>query len=124
MPLAPARAGGESEAGRVAGGWISRGSAGDVAGRNVDETDDDALPQPALDGSRGGAAVSSHRRGGADGRLRQDDAGAADGRHLGGYPHAVSAGGADADGALGQGDARQRQLGLGFLGGTMRGQSL
>ncbi len=42
------------------------------------EADDDALPQHAGDGGRGIAARPSGRRRGADGRLRQDHAGAAD----------------------------------------------
>ena len=44
------------------------------------QADDDALPQLARDGDRGAAALPSGRRRGADGRLRQDHAGPADGR--------------------------------------------
>ena len=57
-----------------------RGVLDDVARREPDEADDDALPQPDGDGGGGVHSRLPDRRGGADRRLRQDRAGRADGR--------------------------------------------
>ena len=57
-----------------------------LARRELRQADDDALSQPAGHGGRGAAARASRRRRGADGRLRQDDAGPADGRDQRGLP--------------------------------------
>jgi dihydroxy-acid dehydratase len=54
--------------------------------RAIRQADDDAVPQPARDRDRGAAAQPSGRRRGADGRLRQDHARAADGRDQHGLP--------------------------------------
>ena len=51
-----------------------------LAGRDLRQADDHALPQLAGDGGRGAAALAPGRRRGADGRLRQDHARPADGR--------------------------------------------
>ena len=80
MPHAFQAARGGRQARGVVGGRIPAGAAGDVAVGAVPEADDDALPQPAGDGDRGAAALLPDRRRRADGRLRQDHAGAADGR--------------------------------------------
>ena len=45
--------------------------------------DQHEIPQPDVDGHRGDGARAADGRGRADGRLRQDRAGAADGRGLG-----------------------------------------
>ena len=58
-----------------AGGLPGR-DARDHAVRAVPEADDDALSQPAGDGDRGAAPLVSGGRLRADGRLRQDHAGA------------------------------------------------
>ena len=50
--------------------------------RAVPEADDHDVPQLSGDGGGGGFALLSGRRRGADGRLRQDHAGAAHGRDL------------------------------------------
>ena len=69
------------QARRPDGRRLSDGIAGAVAVGIAAEADHDALPQHAGDGRRGAAARPSGRRRGADGRLRQDHAGAAAGRH-------------------------------------------
>ena len=70
------------QARRLAGRRVSGRAAGDDAVRAVPEADDDALPQLPRDGDRGAAALVSGRRRRADGRLRQDDAGADHGRDV------------------------------------------
>ncbi len=79
LAFPPARRG--SEARCLAGGRLPGRDARDHVVRAVPETDDDALSQPARDGDGGAASLLSGGRLRADGRLRQDDAGAADGRH-------------------------------------------
>ena len=51
--------------------------------RELHEADDDALPQPPGDGGRGADPRASGGRRGADGRLRQDHAGADHGGAVG-----------------------------------------
>ena len=59
---------------------LSAGVPGDVAGRNADAPDDDAVPQPGIHGRRGVDPRQSDRRRGPAGRLRQNYAGTVDGR--------------------------------------------
>jgi hypothetical protein len=113
-------AGGGRQAGDLVRGRVSGGAAGDVAVRAVPEADDDAVPQPAGDGGQGTAAFVPGRRRGADGRLRQDHAGPADGRHLGEPAGVVPAGRADAARQLGWGDAGLRLGHLEVLGRSAR----
>ena len=82
VPRALQGAGRGRQARRVPGRRLSARIAGDLAQRAVRQADDDALPQLAGDGDRGAAAQPSAGRGGADGRLRQDHARAADGGDL------------------------------------------
>ena len=72
------------------------GAAGAVAVGILPEADHHALPQSPGDGRRGTAARPPRRRRGADGRLRQDHAGAAARRHQHEFARDLSAGGADA----------------------------
>ena len=72
------RRGGQAR--RHAGGRAAARVPDDLARREPDEADDDALPQPDGDGRRGVHPRLPARRGRAARRLRQDRAGAADGR--------------------------------------------
>ena len=56
----------------------------DLAGRGVPQPDQPEVPQSDVDRHRGDDPRPADGRGGAGGRLRQDRAGAADGRGLGG----------------------------------------
>ena len=73
-----ARRGGQAR--RAAGGRAAARVPDDLARREPDEADHDALPQPDGDGRRGVDPRLSARRGRAARRLRQDRARAADGR--------------------------------------------
>ena len=68
------------QARRAAGRRLSARAAGDQPVGADRQADDDAVPQLPRDGDRGAAALAPDRRRGADGRLRQDHAGPADGR--------------------------------------------
>ena len=100
------------EARGAAGRGVSGRDAGDDAVRDLHEADDDALPQPAGDGGRGADPRASGGRRGADGRLRQDHAGADHGGALGRPADDLPAGGADAARQLCRADAG---VGLGRL---------
>ena len=100
------------------------GAAGAVAVGIVPEADHDALPQHAGDGRRGTAARPSRRRRRADGRLRQDHARPAAGRHQHEPADDLSAGRADAARQL---EGQDAGLGLGrleILGRAARRQDL
>ena len=94
------------------GGRLSDGAAGAVAVGIAAEADHHALSQHAGDGRRGIAARPSRRRRGADGRLRQDHAGAAARRHQHEHSGDLSAGRADAARQL---EGQDAGLGLGRL---------
>ena len=80
---APARAGGGGAARRDRGGRRAARVPDDLARREPDEADRDAVPEPDVDGRRGVHPRVPARRRRPDRRLRQDRAGAADGRALG-----------------------------------------
>ncbi|MOA00094.1 hypothetical protein D3C78_1194410 [compost metagenome] len=79
QPLQAAR--GRREARRVPGGRVSGGASGDFGVGIVRETHHHALSQLPGHGNRRAAAQPSGGWRGADGRLRQDHAGPAHGRH-------------------------------------------
>ena len=56
----------------------------DLARRGLPQSDQPEIPQPDVDGHRGDGARAAHGCGRADGRLRQDGAGPAHGRGVGG----------------------------------------
>ena len=118
--LQAARRGGEAR--RLAGGRLSGRDAGDVARRGDAEADHDDVPQLPRHGDRGAAALLSGRRRGADGRLRQDHARAADGRDQHEPAGDLHAGRADAVGALARQHARLGLRHLEILGGAARRQ--
>jgi len=119
-PLPTARRRGEAR--RLASGRISGRDAGVDAVRAVPEADDDALSQPAGDGDRGVASFVSGGRSRAVGRLRQDDAGASDGRDQHEPARAVPAGRTYAARRLARPGARFRIRRLEILGGETRRQ--
>ena len=80
LQRAPADRGRARQARRLGGRRPAARVPDDVARRDDDEADDDALAQPHGDGRRGVAAREPARRRRAPVRLRQDHAGAADGR--------------------------------------------
>ncbi len=96
LPRAFALAGRERETRRVAGRRFPGRAAGNVAGRNLRQADDDAVPQLPRHGDRGAAAQPSARRRGADGRLRQDHARPDHGRDQHGHSGDLRAGRSDA----------------------------
>ena len=106
------------------GGRLSDGAAGAVAVGIVPEADHDALSQHAGDGRRGIAARPSRRRRRADGRLRQDHAGASARRHQHGPADDLSAGRADAARQLEGQDAGLRLGRLEILGRAARRENL
>ena len=122
LPHAFPAARGGSEARHLAGGRLSRRDAGPLPRGAVPEAHDDALPQPPRDGNGGAAAQLSRGRLRAHGRLRQDDAGAGDGRARHEPAVDLRAGGADAARRLPRAAARQRQRLVEILGGAARRQ--
>ena len=84
------------EARHPAGRRLPDGAAGAVAVGKLPEAHHHALPQSPGDGRRGAVARPSRRRRRADGRLRQDHAGPAAGRHQRGPAGDLPAGRADA----------------------------
>ena len=100
----PARRG--SEARRLAGGRLSAGDAGDGARRDHAEADHHDVPQLPRHGDRGAAALLPGGRLRADGRLRQDHAGAHHGRDQHEPAGDLPAGRADAEQPLARPDAR------------------
>lgn len=82
LPRPPPRPCAGGQAGRLAGGRLPARIPGLHAVGDVPEAHPDALPQHAGDGDGGAAALLPGRRRRADGRLRQVDARAADGRGL------------------------------------------
>ena len=112
------------EARHPAGRRLSDGTAGAVPVGKLPEAHHHALPQSPGDGRRGAFARPSRRWRRADGRLRQDHAGAAAGRHQHGPAHDLPAGRADAARQLeGQG-AGLRLRRLEILGRAPRRQNL
>ncbi len=80
-PFPRADRGGEAR--RAGGGRAAAGVPDDLAGRGVPQPDQPDVPQPDGDRHRGDDPRPADGRGGAGRRLRQDRAGAADGRDLG-----------------------------------------
>ena len=122
MPYAFQAACRRSEAGRVGSRRLSRGAACNDVVRAVPEADHDALPEFSGDGNRGVPAFLSRGWFGADGRLRQDHAGAHHGRDVHESTFHLHARRTDAAGQLGR---RDTGLGLGHLevlGGAARRQ--
>jgi len=76
---APAPGGRVGQARRVAGGRLPAGVPGDGAGGDAAASHGDAVQEPARDGGRGAHPRQPAGRRGAALRLRQDDAGTADG---------------------------------------------
>ena len=81
-PPFPRTAGG-GEARRAGGRRAADGISHHLARRGVPQSDQPEIPQPDVDRHRGDDARAADGRGGADGRLRQDGAGAAHGRGVG-----------------------------------------
>ena len=77
-PFPRARRAGQAR--RLRGRRLPAGVPGVLDRREQPPADRDAVPQPRLDGRRGGDPRQPDRRRRADDRLRQDHAGAADGR--------------------------------------------
>ena len=88
--------------------------------RAVPEADDDDVSQFSGDGGRGGFALLSGRRRGADGRLRQDHARAAHGRDLDEPAGDLYAGRPDAARLVARQCVGLRQRRLEILGGIAR----
>ena len=104
-PFPGAARGGEA---RRAGGGRAAGRIPDrVARRGVPQPDQPEIPQPDVDRHRGDDPRAADGRGRADGRLRQDRAGAAHGRGLGRAAGDHAGRGADDDRAP-QGRAARR----------------
>ena len=120
QPLPAAR--GRGQARHLAGRRLSDRDARDLARRAVPEADHDALPQSPRDGDGGAPAQLPRRRRGADGRLRQDDAGARHGRAVDEPADDFRAGGSDAARRLPRRVPGQRQRHLEVLGGASRRQ--
>ena len=98
-PPFPGAAGGGQA--RRAGGRRAADRVSDhLARRGVPEPDQPQIPQPDVDRHRGDDPRPADGRGGADGRLRQDRAGAADGRGLGRPAGDHAGGGPDDDRAV------------------------
>ncbi len=116
MPRAPAPARRRGEARCVAGRRVSARDARDVARRDVHEAEHDALPQPARHGGRRAAPREPGGRRRPARRLRQDGAGAADGRHQHGPAGGFSSGGPDAARQLVRPTAGERHRRLEVLG--------
>ncbi len=108
------------EARRVGGRRLPGRIAGDDSIRAVPEADDDDVSQFPRDGGGGGFALLPRRRRGADGRLRQDHAGAPHGRDLDEPSGDLHAGRPDAARQLARRGARLRQRRLEILGGIAR----
>ena len=122
LPSAPARADRGGQARRARGRRPAARLPDDLAGRGVSASDEPRLPQPDGDGHRGDVPRAAARCGGARRRLRQDGAGAADGRDLrrrAGHPARRRA---DADGPLRRRAARRVHRLPPFLGQVPRGE--
>ncbi len=84
LPPPFSRDAGRGEARRAGGRRAADRIPHHLARRGVPQSDQPQIPQPDVHGHRGNGARAAHGRGGADGRLRQDRAGAVDGRGVGG----------------------------------------
>ena len=123
LPFALQAARRRDQARRAAGGRLSARAAGDLDRRAVRQAEPADVPQPPRDGDRGAAALASGRRRGADGRLRQDDAGSDHGRDVDEPARDLHAGRADAEGQLRRQDARLGQRHVQALGRGARGHA-
>ena len=83
LPPLHAGTGRSGEARRAGGRRAATGVSDHLAGRGVPEPDQHDVPQPDGDGHRGDDPRAADGRGRADRRLRQDRAGAVDGRGVG-----------------------------------------
>ena len=116
MPHAPAGAGLASQTRGAGGRRLPGGVPGRDAVRDVPEANPDDVPEPAGHGHRGAAALLPGRRCGADGRVRQDHAGAAHGRGQRGPARDLCAGRPDAERQLPGPAGRQRHRHVEVLG--------
>ena len=118
--LQGSRRGGQAR--RLAGRRLPRRDSGDGVVGALPEAHDDALSQSAGDGNRGAAPRAPGGRRGADGRLRQDDAGDDHGRDIDEPADDVPAVRADAAGPVPRRDGRLGQRHLEILGRVSRRQ--
>ena len=122
MSRASALARGGCEARRLGSWRLSGRVAGDVAVGAIHQAEHHAVSQFPGDGDGGIAAQPSDRRRSADGRLRQDHAGADHGRNLDGHSIDLRARGPDAAWQLARPEARLRRRCLEILGRETRRQ--